>query len=106
MSSFVTVVLHIIIYYDDPINRFPISLKVLTTMHSARMMLLLYGLTADLSTERNHALRDARDFVIVNSHLHDDFDAFKREVKSEYSYLQMNEMLMYSINHDDGHGII
>ena len=34
----------------------------------------------------------ANDFVIVNSDLHDDFDAFKAEhIKSNYSYVPLNE---------------
>ena len=50
-------------------------------------------------------LTDAIDFIIVNNHSHDEFDAFKRdeEIESEYSYLRMNELLMYYINHECGH---
>ena len=34
----------------------------------------------------------ANDLVIVNSDLHDDFDAFKAEhIKSNYSYVPSNE---------------
>ena len=47
------------------------------------------------------------DFIIVNNHLHDKFDAFKRdeEIESECSYLRMNELLMYycNINQECGH---
>lgn len=54
---------------------------------------------------KQELLRDAVDFVIVNNRLHDEFDVFKRdeEIESEYSYLQMNELLMYYINHECGH---
>lgn len=42
------------------------------------------------------ALPDAIDFVLVNNLLHDDFDSFKRkEVKPQYSYVQLNELVLY-----------
>ena len=53
---------------------------------------------------KKEPLRDALDFVIVNTRLHDDFDEFKRnEIQSGYSYLQMNELLQYYIDHGCGH---
>ena len=36
-------------------------------------------------------LRVARDFVVVNDHLHNQFDEFKKiEVKCSYNYLKLN----------------
>ena len=53
---------------------------------------------------KKEPLRDALDFVIVNTSLHDDFDEFKRnEIQSGYSYLQMNELLQHYIDHGCGH---
>ena len=47
-------------------------------------------------------LRDAMDFVVVNDHLHNQFDEFKKiEVKCGYSYLKLNELLeFYICRHD------
>ena len=53
---------------------------------------------------KKEPLRDALDFVIVNTCLHDDFDEFKRkEIESDYSYLRVNELLLHYIVHDCGH---
>lgn len=42
------------------------------------------------------ALSDATDFVLVNNMLHDNFDDFKRkEVKPQYSYVRVNELILY-----------
>ena len=46
---------------------------------------------------KKETLRDADDFVIVNSDLNDEFDAFKAEHIDKYSYLPMNELLTFYI---------
>ena len=49
--------------------------------------------------EKKEPLRDAVDLVIVNTCLHDEFDKFKRdEIKSGYSYLRLNELLLHYIS--------
>ncbi len=39
-------------------------------------------------------LREVSDFVIINSCLHNEFDAFKKsEVKLQFSFVEVNELL-------------
>lgn len=47
-------------------------------------------------------VKDAIDFVIVNSQLHNEFDDFRKGQKEgrRYSYLKVNELMQFYVHHD------